>query len=152
MPVREDNLIGKKFTTKINRKELAQWIDQNHRLIQFIFHIGARTDTTEKDESILKELNLDYSQMLWNKSVEYGFPLVTVIPRAEHGVSIIFEKIDKITIFMQYSHFCKMISTLLSPLLLKYIVYDHYFLDVAKVETHLWLDPPLSLLSFQKLC
>ncbi|MFN7313420.1 MAG: ADP-glyceromanno-heptose 6-epimerase [Bacteroidota bacterium] len=85
MPVREDNLIGKKFTTKINRKELAQWIDQNHRLIQFIFHIGARTDTTEKDESILKELNLDYSQMLWNKSVEYGFPLVYASSAATYG-------------------------------------------------------------------
>jgi hypothetical protein len=43
------------------------------------------------------------------------FPRVTVIHGAEHVVSIIFEKIVKITPFKQYSHFCKMVSTLLSP-------------------------------------
>lgn len=85
MPVREDNLIGKTYTSKVNRADLATWLDQNHTLVQFIFHIGARTDTTETNEAILKELNLDYSIMLWNKCVKYGLPLVYASSAATYG-------------------------------------------------------------------
>lgn len=85
METRQDNLIGKTYTAKVNRTDLANWIDENHRLIQFIFHIGARTDTTETNEAILKELNLDYSQMLWNKCVSYGLPIVYASSAATYG-------------------------------------------------------------------
>lgn len=85
METRQDNLIGKTYTAKVNRTDLANWIDENHRLIQFIFHIGARTDTTETNEAILKELNLDYSQMLWNKCVSYGLPMVYASSAATYG-------------------------------------------------------------------
>lgn len=85
MPVRADNLANKTYTKKVNRKELASWIDENHQLIQFIFHIGARTDTTETDEAILKELNLDYSIMLWQKCVAYGLPMVYASSAATYG-------------------------------------------------------------------
>ena len=85
MPVREDNLIGKAYTAKVNRKDLATWIDENHRMIQFIFHIGARTDTTETDVAILNELNLDYTKMLWQKCVTFGLPLVYASSAATYG-------------------------------------------------------------------
>jgi ADP-L-glycero-D-manno-heptose 6-epimerase len=85
MPVREDNLTGKKFTQKIARKAFAAWLDENHKLVQFIFHIGARTDTTETDEAIFKELNLDYSMMLWQKCVAYGLPIVYASSAATYG-------------------------------------------------------------------
>jgi ADP-L-glycero-D-manno-heptose 6-epimerase len=85
MPERMLNLDGKTFTTKVNRPDLAQWIDENHRLIQFIFHIGARTDTTETNEAILKELNLDYTQMLWQKCITWGLPLVYASSAATYG-------------------------------------------------------------------
>lgn len=85
MPIREDNLANKTYTKKVNRKELASWIDENHQLVQFIFHIGARTDTTETDEAILKELNLDYSIMLWKKCVAYGLPIVYASSAATYG-------------------------------------------------------------------
>jgi ADP-L-glycero-D-manno-heptose 6-epimerase len=85
MPVREDNLTGKIYTTKVNRTDLSAWIDENHRLIQFIFHIGARTDTTETDAAILKELNLDYTKMLWQKCVTFGLPIVYASSAATYG-------------------------------------------------------------------
>ena len=50
---KEPNLVNKKYTQKIDRAIFSQWLDENHRLVQFIFHIGARTDTTEFDKSIL---------------------------------------------------------------------------------------------------
>ena len=40
--------------------------------VQFIFHLGARTDTTEKSVEIFNELNLNYSKEVWNLCVEYG--------------------------------------------------------------------------------
>lgn len=85
MEVRQDNLAGKTYTAKVSRPDLAQWLDENHKLVQFIFHIGARTDTTETNEAILKELNLDYSKMLWEKCVAYGLPMVYASSAATYG-------------------------------------------------------------------
>lgn len=85
MPERAKNLEGKTYTAKVNRNELESWLDANHRMVQFIFHIGARTDTTETNEDIFKELNLDYSKMLWNKCIEYGLPLVYASSAATYG-------------------------------------------------------------------
>lgn len=85
MPERALNLNNKSFNAKIPRTDLAQWIDENHPLIQFIFHIGARTDTTETNEAILKELNLDYTKMLWQKCVTWGLPMVYASSAATYG-------------------------------------------------------------------
>ncbi|MBW7846099.1 MAG: NAD-dependent epimerase/dehydratase family protein, partial [Bacteroidia bacterium] len=54
MAIREENIVGKKFSQKVNRTDLEDWIANNHRLVEFVFHIGARTDTTESNEAILK--------------------------------------------------------------------------------------------------
>jgi ADP-L-glycero-D-manno-heptose 6-epimerase len=109
MPVREDNLTGKSFTAKVNRKDLANWLDENHRLVQFIFHIGARTDTTETDVAILNELNLDYTKMLWQKCVAYGLPLVYASSAAtygggEHGYDDDETKLDLLQPLNLYGH------------------------------------------------
>ncbi len=82
---RTKNLIGKKYTVKVERKDFFQWLSQNENNAQFIFHIGARTDTTEKDEEIFKELNLDFSKQLWNVCVKYGLPLVYASSAATYG-------------------------------------------------------------------
>lgn len=109
MPVREDNLTGKTFTAKVNRKDLATWLDENHHLVQFIFHIGARTDTTETDVAILNELNLDYTKMLWEKCVAYGLPLVYASSAAtygggEHGYDDDETKLDLLQPLNLYGH------------------------------------------------
>jgi ADP-L-glycero-D-manno-heptose 6-epimerase len=82
---RAKNLVGKKFSIKVHRKELFDWLDANEKLVQFIFHIGARTDTTEKDQQVFKELNLDFSTRLWNACVKYGLPLVYASSAATYG-------------------------------------------------------------------
>src|SRR5258706_243464 len=51
------NLEGKKFTAKIHRDNFIEWLKQNHRLVQFVLHLGARTDTTEFDKSVFVQLN-----------------------------------------------------------------------------------------------
>ncbi len=80
------NLIGKESFKKVNREVFDKWIDQNHKIIQFIFHIGARTDTTEFNYSVFEKLNLNYSKMIWNKCCEYGIPLIYASSAATYGM------------------------------------------------------------------
>ncbi|MES2654947.1 MAG: ADP-glyceromanno-heptose 6-epimerase [Bacteroidota bacterium] len=84
-PERSKNLIGKKYTAKINRKQFFPWLQENANQVQFIFHIGARTDTTETNAAIFKELNLDFTQTLWNICIAEGLPLVYASSAATYG-------------------------------------------------------------------
>lgn len=79
------NLEGKTFTGKVHRDEFAGWLKNNHRFVQFVFHIGARTDTTEKDVNIFNKLNLNYTKEVWNICIEYGLPLVYASSAATYG-------------------------------------------------------------------
>lgn len=86
---REDkapNLAGKTYSLKVNRDEFISWLEKNHKLVQFIFHIGARTDTTEFDVSVFDKLNLNYSKAVWKSCVSYGIPLVYASSAATYGM------------------------------------------------------------------
>lgn len=82
---RSKNLIGKQFTQKVERLAFFDWLDNNENQVQFIFHIGARTDTTETNEAIFKELNIDFTENLWLKCVQYGLPIVYASSAATYG-------------------------------------------------------------------
>ncbi len=79
------NLENKIFTAKVDRKDFFTWLNDNHKFVQFIFHIGARTDTTEFDKSIFDELNFNYSQNIWKACVEFGLPLIYASSAATYG-------------------------------------------------------------------
>jgi ADP-L-glycero-D-manno-heptose 6-epimerase len=70
---------------KVDREQLFNWIEVNYIEIEFIIHIGARTDTTEFDTQIFDHLNLNYTKTLWNKCVEYGLPMVYASSAATYG-------------------------------------------------------------------
>ncbi|EOR94442.1 ADP-L-glycero-D-manno-heptose-6-epimerase [Arcticibacter svalbardensis MN12-7] len=80
------NFEGKRFSHQVDRKDFIQWIRANHIHTQFIFHLGARTDTTEFDYALLNELNLEYSKEVWNACVEFGLPLVYASSAATYGL------------------------------------------------------------------
>jgi ADP-L-glycero-D-manno-heptose 6-epimerase len=84
-PNRAANLIGKKYSAKVNRKDFFEWLNKNANQVQFVFHIGARTDTTETDSAIFKELNYDFSKQLWNICVAEGIGLVYASSAATYG-------------------------------------------------------------------
>ncbi len=73
------------YSQKVDRKLLFSWIEQNENQIQFIFHLGARTDTAEFDLGILNELNLNYSKQLWRLCVRYGLPFIYASSAATYG-------------------------------------------------------------------
>lgn len=82
---KDANLEGKKVSAFVERKEFITWLNQNHRFVQIVFHIGARTDTTEFDTTIFNELNLNYTKSVWNACVEFGLPLVYASSAATYG-------------------------------------------------------------------
>lgn len=82
---KQSNYLDKKYSKLIPRDELDEFLKANHRFVQFVFHIGARTDTTEFNKDIFDELNVRYSQMVWKNCVEYGLPLVYASSAATYG-------------------------------------------------------------------
>lgn len=86
---REDkagNHSNKKVTAKVDRSEFVGWLKDNQNLVQFVFHLGARTDTTEFDYNIFQELNVSYSQDVWNVCVDFGIALVYASSAATYGL------------------------------------------------------------------
>jgi ADP-L-glycero-D-manno-heptose 6-epimerase len=79
------NLAGKTLSAKVDRKDFFSWLDAHEDQVQFIFHLGARTDTTEFNRDIFIELNLGYSQRMWQACVKYGIPLVYASSAATYG-------------------------------------------------------------------
>jgi ADP-L-glycero-D-manno-heptose 6-epimerase len=80
------NLEGARIQERVEREVFFQWLDKNHELVEFIFHIGARTDTTEFDKKIFDHLNVDYSQQVWKRCVQYQIPLVYASSAATYGL------------------------------------------------------------------
>ncbi len=80
-----ENISRKKYSAKVEREHFFDWLKQNHRFVQFVFHIGARTDTTEFDYAIFEKLNVQYSKDVWNSCVEFGLPLVYASSAATYG-------------------------------------------------------------------
>lgn len=83
---KNNNLEGKQYSQKIHRDDFFVWLDKNENQVQFIFHIGARTDTAEFDTQIFDHLNLNYTKAVWNKCVQYGLPLVYASSAATYGL------------------------------------------------------------------
>jgi ADP-L-glycero-D-manno-heptose 6-epimerase len=77
------NLEGKQFTAKIDRDIFLH--DMPRHAIDFVFHIGARTDTTEFDKTIFDELNMRYSQALWKHCSENQIPFLYASSAATYG-------------------------------------------------------------------
>ena len=85
-PEKMKNLEGKIYSQKIHRDDFISWLKENQRFVQFVFHIGARTDTTEFNKAIFDELNFNYTKDLWNICVEFGLPFVYASSAATYGL------------------------------------------------------------------
>ncbi len=85
-PDKNMNINDKKYTSRIHRDDFFEWLRHNHRLVQFIFHLGARTDTSEMRKEVFDRLNLRYSQDLWLLCVEFGLPLIYASSAATYGM------------------------------------------------------------------
>lgn len=85
-PDKSANYSSKKFSKKIERTEFVEWFTKNSKDITCVFHIGARTDTTEFNVDIFNELNLNYTKSLWKICSTNKIPFIYASSAATYGL------------------------------------------------------------------
>ncbi|WP_340110825.1 ADP-glyceromanno-heptose 6-epimerase [Maribellus mangrovi] len=84
-PWKDLNLLHKKYKKFIDRDNFFKWLIKHSSDVDFIFHLGARTDTVGQEPELYQQLNLIYSQRLWNICSEIGVPLLYASSAATYG-------------------------------------------------------------------
>lgn len=79
------NLEGKSILERVDRDVFTEWLDSKGAQVEFIFHLGARTDTAEFDSELLERLNTEYTKEVWRKCIQYQIPLVYASSAATYG-------------------------------------------------------------------
>ncbi len=82
---KESNYIHKKFAQKLHRDDFFNWWDENPEKVNWIIHLGARTDTTEFDENVFTILNLEYTKQIWERCAKWKIPLIYASSAATYG-------------------------------------------------------------------
>lgn len=82
---KKPNYFDKKIYKRIEREELFDWLKKTPVNVHFVFHLGARTDTTEFDYSVHEKLNVEYSKKVWNYCTDKKIPLVYASSAATYG-------------------------------------------------------------------
>lgn len=79
------NLDGVQYSEKISRDTFIDWFTENAEEVEFVFHIGARTDTSEFNFRVLDSLNLSYTKALWEIGSSKEIPLLYASSAATYG-------------------------------------------------------------------
>lgn len=73
------------YEFQVPRHKFPEWLGEHHQQVDFVFHLGARTDTTEFDYSIFQELNVSYSKAIWELCTQHQIPLIYASSAATYG-------------------------------------------------------------------
>lgn len=82
---RKENWENKQYIKKIDRKDFIEWFKENAKDVDGVFHLGARTDTTEFDWDIFLKLNLNYTKDIWNICADNKIPMIYASSAATYG-------------------------------------------------------------------
>jgi ADP-L-glycero-D-manno-heptose 6-epimerase len=86
-----DNNIGRlvkrglQNITYLSVEDSFLWLQFNAPAIEYVIHLGARTDTAEKDVRIFDQLNVNYSKFIWTFCTEERIPLIYASSAAVYG-------------------------------------------------------------------
>ena len=83
---KENNYHTKIFYQKVERKHFLEWFDKNYNIVDYVLHIGARTDTTEFNVALFNELNVDYTKTIWTICSNHSIPLIYASSAATYGL------------------------------------------------------------------
>lgn len=86
-PEKMKNLDGKKYRCLVPRDQFFDWVRGKESEVQFIFHMGARTNTAEQNLELLHELNVAYSQHIWKLCCRAQIPLIYASSAATYGMA-----------------------------------------------------------------
>ena len=75
----------KQYSKIIERQAFLTQLLKENFSIDAIIHLGARTDTTEFNYKIHQELNIEYSQSLWNYATLKQIPFIYASSAATYG-------------------------------------------------------------------
>lgn len=84
--VKEGNLKNKTYDQRIERDNFHGWMEKNIKAIDFIFHIGARTNTAEFDKEVFDKLNLNFTKKTWQLCAQFYIPIVYASSAATYGL------------------------------------------------------------------
>ncbi|MBL6447878.1 ADP-glyceromanno-heptose 6-epimerase [Fulvivirga sp. 29W222] len=85
-PTKNKNIEDLKILEKVDRDIFHQWLDVNYEEVEFVFHIGAKTDTALFDKGLLSKLNTQYTKDLWLQCIKYQIPFVYASSAATYGL------------------------------------------------------------------
>lgn len=88
LPEKMKNLEGKQYETLVPRDQFFDWIQGREHEVQFIFHIGARTNTAEQNLDVLQDLNVAYSKKLWQLCCRHQIPFIYASSAATYGMGL----------------------------------------------------------------
>jgi ADP-L-glycero-D-manno-heptose 6-epimerase len=80
------NCHDKKFAQTVERDVFLDVFAHHAESIEFIYHLGARTDTTEFDRDILDNLNYHYTTRLFALAAKHNIPIVYASSAATYGL------------------------------------------------------------------
>ncbi len=83
--LKELNLLHKKYLVRVEREGFFDWAQREKPFVSFVFHLGARTDTTEFNYAVHQHLNVEYSQKIWNYCTINNIPLIYASSAATYG-------------------------------------------------------------------
>ena len=82
---KKENYSHLQYSEKIDRKEFISWFENNANKVEAVYHLGARTDTTEFDWDVFVSLNLNYSKNIWRICCLNSIPLIYASSAATYG-------------------------------------------------------------------
>jgi ADP-L-glycero-D-manno-heptose 6-epimerase len=85
VPQKKSNYKDKRIADFVERDRFIEWIYHEPFKIDFVVHLGARTDTTEFDYSIHEKWNVEYSKGIWRYCTEKSVPLIYASSAATYG-------------------------------------------------------------------
>lgn len=83
---KESNFISKQYHQLVDRNVFFAWFNEHASHINYVIHLGARTDTTEFNRDILDELNLEYTKSVWRLCTQFKIPLIYASSAATYGL------------------------------------------------------------------
>lgn len=85
-PEKNRNLENKTMAGEVHRDDFFTWLEANASDVSMVYHLGARTDTTEFHWEILEKLNLSFTKEMWKTCTKYRIPLLYASSAATYGL------------------------------------------------------------------
>lgn len=84
-PKKAQRLSGFKTAAVVARETFPEWLTANAAETEFVFHLGARTDTTEMNFRVLDSLNLSFSKSVAEICMAHHVPWLYASSAATYG-------------------------------------------------------------------